>query len=114
MPTGRMLWLKNGNLKKIGPRISITSRDSAISSSQSTRTLPDGWLLSPAYDLNPVPGDIKPRVLTTAINEDDGTASVDLAMEVAEYFQLMHQPLAKSPGRWALDRRTYGSQGRGN
>jgi serine/threonine-protein kinase HipA len=49
---------------------------------------PDGWRLAPAYDLNPVPADIKPRVLTTAINEDDGTASLDLAMEVADYFEL--------------------------
>lgn len=49
---------------------------------------PDGWRLAPAYDLNPVPTDIKPRVLTTAIDLDDGTASVDLAMEVAEYFEL--------------------------
>jgi serine/threonine-protein kinase HipA len=48
----------------------------------------NGWRLSPAYDLNPVPVDIKPRVLTTSINEDDGTASLDLAMEVAEYFEL--------------------------
>ena len=48
----------------------------------------EGWRLSPAYDLNPVPTDIKPRVLTTAINEDDGTASLRLAMEVAEYFDL--------------------------
>jgi serine/threonine-protein kinase HipA len=48
----------------------------------------DGWRLSPAYDLNPIPVDIKPRVLTTAINEDDGTASLDLAVEVAEYFEL--------------------------
>lgn len=48
----------------------------------------DGWRLSPAYDLNPVPVDIQPRVLTTAINEDDATASVDLAMGVAEYFEL--------------------------
>src|SRR5439155_10764603 len=32
---------------------------------------PDGWRLSPAYDLNPVPVDIKPRILTTTINEDD-------------------------------------------
>jgi serine/threonine-protein kinase HipA len=47
-----------------------------------------GWRLSPAYDLNPVPVDIKPRILTTAINEDDGTASLDLAMSVAEYFEL--------------------------
>ena len=49
---------------------------------------PDGWRLSPAYDLNPVPIDIKPRILTTAINEDDGTASLGLAMEVAGYFEL--------------------------
>jgi len=47
-----------------------------------------GWRLSPAYDLNPVPVDIKPRILTTAINEDDGTASLDLAMSVADYFEL--------------------------
>ncbi len=48
----------------------------------------DGWRLAPAYDLNPVPVDIKPRVLTTTINEDDSTASLDLAMEVADYFEL--------------------------
>lgn len=47
-----------------------------------------GWRLSPAYDLNPMPADIKPRILTTAINEDDGTASLDLAMSVADYFEL--------------------------
>ena len=47
-----------------------------------------GWRLSPAYDLNPVPTDIKPRILTTAINEDDNTASIELAMEVAGYFEL--------------------------
>ncbi len=49
---------------------------------------PDGWRLSPAYDLNPVPTDIKPRILSTAINEDDNTASLVLAMEVAGYFEL--------------------------
>ncbi len=48
----------------------------------------NGWRLSPAYDLNPVPTDIKPRILTTAINEDDGTASLDLALQVANYFEL--------------------------
>ena len=49
---------------------------------------PAGWRLSPAYDLNPVPVDIKPRILTTAINEDDNTASLGLSMEVARYFEL--------------------------
>jgi serine/threonine-protein kinase HipA len=47
-----------------------------------------GWRLSPAYDLNPIPVDVKPRVLTTAINEDDNTASLALALEVAGYFEL--------------------------
>ncbi|MEZ4753745.1 MAG: type II toxin-antitoxin system HipA family toxin [Bdellovibrionota bacterium] len=48
----------------------------------------DGWKLSPAYDLNPVPIDIKPRILSTNISEDDGTASLELALEVASYFEL--------------------------
>lgn len=48
----------------------------------------DGWRLAPAYDLNPVPVDIKPRVLSTAIDLEDGTASLDLAQEMAGYFGL--------------------------
>lgn len=47
-----------------------------------------GWRLSPAYDLNPVPADIKPRILTTAINEDDTTASLQVALDTANYFGL--------------------------
>ncbi len=47
-----------------------------------------GWRLSPAYDLNPVPIDIKPRVLSTAIDLGDPTASLDIAIEVAHYFDL--------------------------
>ncbi|MBN4056426.1 type II toxin-antitoxin system HipA family toxin, partial [Rhodothermus sp. AH-315-K08] len=30
-----------------------------------------GWRLSPAYDLNPVPTDIRPRILSTAIEDQD-------------------------------------------
>jgi serine/threonine-protein kinase HipA len=48
----------------------------------------EGWRLSPAYDLNPVPADIKPRILATAINEDDNTASLVLALDVEGYFEL--------------------------
>jgi serine/threonine-protein kinase HipA len=47
-----------------------------------------GWRLSPVYDVNPVPVDIRPRILTTAIDEVDGTASLDLAFEVAGHFGL--------------------------
>lgn len=49
---------------------------------------PQGWTLSPAFDLNPVPMDVKPRILSTAITFDDATASLELAMEVAEYFEV--------------------------
>jgi serine/threonine-protein kinase HipA len=49
----------------------------------------DGWVLSPAYDLNPTPVDLKPRVLSTTIDVDgDPSASIELALEVTGYFDL--------------------------
>lgn len=46
-----------------------------------------GWRLSPAYDLNPVPTDFRPRVLSTAILEgEDRSASLELAFEAAGHF----------------------------
>lgn len=47
-----------------------------------------GWRLAPAYDLNPVPLDIKPRNLSLNITEDDNTGSLELACEVSPYFEL--------------------------
>ena len=47
-----------------------------------------GWSLSPAYDLNPVPADLKARVLTTKIDLDEGTCSVDLLESASEFFAL--------------------------
>lgn len=47
-----------------------------------------GWVLAPAYDLNPVPIDVKARVLTTNIDLDEGTCSLDLVESAAEYFGL--------------------------
>ncbi len=38
--------------------------------------------------MNPVRTDIKPLILTTAINEEDNTASLALAIEVVGYFDL--------------------------
>ena len=68
---------------------------------------PQGWTLSPAFDLNPVPMDVKPRILSTAITFDDATASVELAMEVAEYFEVdaakarrIAAEVANATGRW--------------
>jgi serine/threonine-protein kinase HipA len=47
-----------------------------------------GWRLSPVYDVNPVPVDVRPRVLSTAIDEEDTTASFELTMVVAGQFGL--------------------------
>jgi serine/threonine-protein kinase HipA len=49
---------------------------------------PTGWTLSPAYDINPVPADVRPRILTTNVTLDDGTGSLDAARESATYFGL--------------------------
>lgn len=48
----------------------------------------NGWTLSPAYDLNPTPTDVKARILTTNIDLDEGTCSLDLVESSAEYFGL--------------------------
>ena len=69
----------------------------------------EGWALSPAYDLNPVPVDIKPRILSTAIDEEDQTASLAVALSVAEYFELDEaeaQAIAGEVGRAVSQWRT--------
>lgn len=75
----------------------------------------DGWQLSPAYDLNPVPPEIRPRILATAINEVDGTASLDLALEVAGYFELeppeargIAAEVGKAVSHWRAGAERYG------
>lgn len=50
-----------------------------------------GWRLAPVYDLNPCPVDVKPRVLTLAIDEADATASLDTALAVAPQFGIKAQ-----------------------
>lgn len=45
-----------------------------------------GWRLAPAYDLNPMPTDVKPRIHALAIDEIDGTASLDTAFQIAPMF----------------------------
>ena len=57
-----------------------------------------GWQLAPAYDLNPVPVDVKPRVLSTEIDIDDATASLELALSVAEYFGLTSDEASRIAG----------------
>lgn len=45
----------------------------------------DGWLLSPAYDINPVETGVG---LKLNISDEDNSLDLNLAMEVSEYFRL--------------------------
>ena len=47
-----------------------------------------GWRLSPAYDLNPMPVDVKPRIHALAFNETDQDASLDTVLGIAAYFRV--------------------------
>ena len=49
---------------------------------------PQGWVLSPVYDLNPTPVDVRPRILSTNITLDDATCDLDLVLSSAKYFSL--------------------------
>jgi len=48
----------------------------------------DGWRLSPIFDVNPTPGFLAPRILSTSIDFNSPQASLNLALEVAPYFGL--------------------------
>ncbi len=74
----------------------------------------DSWRLSPAFDLNPDPSP-GPRYLSTAIDESDTTASIELALAVAPYFRLSSQAaqdvlkgVAGAVSRWRDVSRSHG------
>ena len=50
-----------------------------------------GWRLSPVYDINPTSIEVKPRILSTAIDFEDSSASLETALSVASEFRLSTQ-----------------------
>ncbi len=76
--------------RRIAFSILITNTDDHLRNTGFLWTGRKGWTLSPAYDVNPVPDG--PRILSTKIDFDDGTASIDLLRSVAEFFM----PLARA------------------
>lgn len=78
-----------------------------------------GWKLAPAYDLNPVPTEIKPRLLCTSITLDSADAALELALEVAEEFGLKSQrakaiagEVGDAVGQWQQAARQVGISNR--
>jgi serine/threonine-protein kinase HipA len=76
-----------------------------------------GWTLAPAYDLNPVPVDLKARVLSTRIDLDEATCSIDLLESAAGYFGLKLAParaiihaVATATAQWRTVAREVGAR----
>jgi serine/threonine-protein kinase HipA len=77
----RELW------RRIAFSILISNTDDHLRNHGFLRTSSAGWALAPAFDLNPkpVPGT---RYLSTAIDFDDTTASIETLLAVADAFRL--------------------------
>lgn len=65
--------------------ILISSTDDHLRNHGYLRT-PRGWRLSPAYDLNPMPTDVKPRIHALTLDEVNDEASLGTALAVARAF----------------------------
>ncbi len=74
--------------RRVAFHVLISNVDDHLRNHGFLRKGKSGWVLSPAYDLNPVPMDLKARVLTTNIDLDEGTCSVDLLESAAGYYAL--------------------------
>lgn len=70
-----------------------------------------GWRLSPAYDLNPMPADVRPRIHALALNETDRTASFEVALEMAPRFGLKHAGARAVARDVATSVRTWRAEG---
>ncbi len=77
----RQLW------RRIAFSILISNTDDHLRNHGFLRASSAGWTLSPAFDLNPDPSP-GPKHLSTAIDFDDTSASVETLMDVAEHFRL--------------------------
>jgi len=73
---------------------------------------PKGWVLSPAFDVNPVETG---NGLSLNISESDNALNLDLALEVHEYFRLSREKadriildITESVKKWRIFATVYG------
>lgn len=74
--------------RRVAFNVLVSNVDDHLRNHGFLRTEKSGWTLSPAYDLNPVPADLKARVLSTNIDLEESTCSIDLLESSADYFAL--------------------------
>lgn len=74
--------------RRVAFNVLVSNVDDHLRNHGFLRLEKSGWTLSPAYDLNPVPADLKARVLATNIDLEESTCSIDLLESSADYFAL--------------------------
>lgn len=74
--------------RRVAFNVLVSNVDDHLRNHGFLRVEKSGWTLSPAYDLNPVPADLKARVLATNIDLEESTCSIDLLESSADYFAL--------------------------
>jgi len=74
--------------RRVAFNVLVSNVDDHLRNHGFLRMEKSGWTLSPAYDLNPVPADLKARALTTNIDLEESTCSMDLLQASAGYFAL--------------------------
>ena len=78
----RELW------KRIVFSVAVSNTDDHLRNHGFLLVPKEGWKLSPAYDINPMPDGYG---LSLNIDEDDNSLSFDLCMEVCPYFRWKEQ-----------------------
>lgn len=74
--------------RRVAFNVLVSNVDDHLRNHGFLRISKSGWTLSPAYDLNPVPADLKARILSTNIDLEESTCSIDLLEASANYFAL--------------------------
>lgn len=105
----RQLW------QRIAFSIMISNTDDHLRNHGFLQAGGTGWSLSPLFDVNPTPVDIRPRYLNTAIDWEDTSASLDVLRSIApecgiktsETNDLLN-PIARAVSQWRQAAESFG------
>lgn len=105
----RQLW------QRIAFSIMISNTDDHLRNHGFLQTGGTGWSLSPLFDVNPTPMDIRPRYLNTAIDWEDTSASLDILLSIAPECGIktsetndLLKPIARAVSQWRQAAEVFG------
>lgn len=105
----RQLW------QRIAFSIMISNVDDHLRNHGFLQTGGTGWSLSPLFDVNPTPVDIRPRYLNTAIDWEDTSASLDILRSITPECGIkstetndLLKPIARAVSQWRQAAESFG------